>query len=134
MHYFINLIISVSLLFSVSIAQQSTKLDRSKPPKTENPKEIKFPKYEQAKLSNGMTLLLIENHTQPTVFISVTSRGGSYFDDAKPGLSSLVSALMTKGTATKNAIQIAETVDFLGAELTSTSSWDANRIDRKSVV
>jgi zinc protease len=115
------------LLLAVTIFAQP-KLDRSKPPKTEKPKEITFPKFKEAVLSNGLELVVVENHVQPTVFISVTVKGGSYFDDKKSGLSSLVSELLTKGSSKLNAVEIAHEVDFLGAELNSSSSWDANKI------
>jgi len=124
---FLCILCSSAMLF----AQESGKLDRTKPPKTEKPKDIYFPKFEETVLSNGLKLIVIENHNQPTLFVSVTVRGGSYFDKQKPGLSSLVSELMTKRTTSRNAAQIAQEVDYLGAELSSNSSWDANRINIK---
>jgi len=127
----INVFCLFVLIISLSFSQKNEKLDRSKPPKISKPDKISFPKYREKQLSNGLQLVVIENHFQPTVFVSVTVKAGSYFDADKPGVSSLVSELLTKGTKTKNALQIAREIDFLGAELNSNSNWDANRLSLK---
>jgi zinc protease len=126
----INILLCL-LLFGVMLFAQQSGLDRSKSPKAEKPKEVSFPKFKEAVLSNGLGVIVVENHDQPVVFVSITTRGGSYFDDQKPGLSSLVSELLIKGTGKRNAMQIAQEIDFLGAELNSSSSWDANKVSIK---
>lgn len=132
MYKLINIFCVFLIFVSLSFSQKkSEKLDRSKPPKISKPDNISFPKFQEKMLSNGLQLIVVENHVQPTVFISITSRGGSYFDNDKPGLSSLVAELMTKGTTTRDAMQIAKEIDFLGAELSSSSNWDANRVNLK---
>lgn len=104
-----------------SIAQ----LDRSKPPKSKPPKDVVFPQYFDTTLSNGINLLVIENHKIPSVSIRlVFKNAGSFQDKESPGIASVTSELLTKGTKSRTAMQIADEVDFYGASLSSGSDWD----------
>ena len=131
----VNILVAFSLILLVGCASTSkmdvsdaSKLDRTKAPEAGNPKPVVFPKFQEATLSNGLDLIVIENNKLPMVFISFTLRGGSYFDGDKIGVSSLTSTLLTKGTTNRTAMEIANEVDFLGSDLGSTSTWDANRL------
>ena len=57
---------------------------------------------------------------------------GAYYEE-KEGLSYFCSQLLTRGTSIRNAQQIAETVDSIGASLTSSCSWDATSINITSL-
>ena len=67
------------LLFGVMLFAQKSGLDRSKPPKLQKPKEISFPKFSETVLSNGLNLIVVENHNQPVVYISMTFRARIVF-------------------------------------------------------
>jgi len=59
-----------------------------------------------------MTLLLVENHEQPTLSVSLSFRAGSAYDPAgKEGVAAIVAELLTKGTPTQNAEQIAAAIE-----------------------
>ena len=68
-------------------------------------------------LSNGMVLLTSEQRALPTVAIELLIDAGSRHESAEQtGLANLTSQLLTDGTAKRSALQISETLDFIGAE------------------
>jgi len=127
----INIVIAFLLVLSIGFAQ--SKLDRSKAPTPEKLKSVTFPEFQESTLSNGLNLIVVENHKLPTVFISFTFKGGSYYDGDKVGLSSITSELLIKATSNRTAMQIANEVDFLGSNLNSSSTWDMNRLTMKTL-
>jgi zinc protease len=121
--------IILSLFMSQTLKSQDGILDRTKPPKAGPPKDIEFPEYYDTTLSNGINLLVIENHKIPAVSVRlVFKNAGSFQDGSKYGSASITAELLTKGTKTRSAIQIAEEIDFLGASLSSGSDWDGSYI------
>src|SRR5206468_3503707 len=68
--------------------------------------------------SSGLDLLVVEKHDVPTVAAAVYIPRGALTDtiDA-PGLSSLMTRLMTEGTKRRSSIQIADESDFIAARL-----------------
>jgi len=104
---------------------QEKKLDRSKPPLAGPPKDVKFPAYFDTTLENGINLLVIENSKIPAVTVRIVFKDcGSVNDFGKPGLASATSELLTKGTATRTAEEISESVEYFGASLSSGSDHD----------
>ena len=73
---------------------------------------------ERVELSNGLVMLLSENHSIPSVSINAIVRAGSRFEsDEKAGLASLVGALLDAGTVNRTSQQIAESVEAVGGQL-----------------
>ncbi len=108
---------------------QDKTLDRTKPPKAGPPKDVEFPDYFDTTFSNGINLLVIENHKIPAVSVRlVFKNAGSYFDSDKYGAASMTAELLTKGTKNRSAVQIAEDIDFLGGSLSSGSDWDGSYV------
>jgi len=103
-------------------------LDRSKPPKAGIQNEVTFPKYVEKKYSDGFKAFTVENHELPIVTMGLVVKGGSTFDGACPGLASVTSELITKGTKKRSATDIAEEIDFVGASLSTNASWDASQV------
>ena len=75
----------------------------------------------QYTLSNGIRLLLQENHTVGLVAgrIFLKNSGSRWDPREKAGVFNLLSRVITKGTERYNAAQIAENVESLGAALSS---------------
>ena len=83
-----------------------------RPPKPDRLRPVQFPPFNELALPNGMTLLLVENHEQPTLSLSLSFRAGSAFDPAgKEGVAAFVAELLTKGTPARNADQIAAAIE-----------------------
>jgi len=69
-------------------------------------------------------------HKVPTVHLSLTVRAGIAADPAdKFGLASLTADMLDEGAGTRNALAIADAVDFLGAELSATGATDASYVE-----
>lgn len=112
-------------------------LDRSKPPRSGKPKDINFPKFFETKTANGITVLVIQDKRLPIVTSRFVFKSGSYLDHFmgknKSGLGSMTSEILTKGTESRNASEIAEEIDFLGAGLTSGCNYDATFVSSYSL-
>jgi len=69
---------------------------------------------------NGMTVILQEAHSIPVVNVQMIIKAGSVLDpEDKAGLANLTAALLDEGTATRSSTQIADAVDFIGADLST---------------
>jgi len=79
----------------------------------------------RAVLSNGATTVVGVDRTLPIAAIVVAFRGGVRVEtDQTQGLSNLTAQLLTKGTATRNALEIAQRVESLGGTLEPFSGRD----------
>jgi len=64
--------------------------------------------------------MLLEKHTVPLVQLTLVVRTGSVRDPrGREGLASMTAALMTRGAGSRDALALAEEVDYLGASLTA---------------
>ena len=76
-------------------------------------------------LSNGMVLLTSEQRTLPMVSIELLVDAGSAHESApQAGLANLTAKLLTYGTKRRSAVQINETLDFIGASLETACAQD----------
>lgn len=119
----------VLFLLSTSASNSQEKVDRTKPPKPGPESKVKFPSYFEKTLSNGLKVIVVENHEQPIVYVSFVVKSGSTYDGNLPGLASVTAELLTKGTKTRTATQIAEEIDFVGGSLSATASWDVTNVN-----
>ncbi len=69
-------------------------------------------------LSNGLVILVRENHSSPSVVVSGYLRGGALHETpAQAGLASFVAAMLRRGTATRTFAEINETLEGVGASI-----------------
>jgi zinc protease len=114
-------ILLIAFLWLTAIALtpvHAQKPDRSKPPKLGPPPTLKLPPIQHFQLSNGLPVLLLEKHEVPLVQINLLVKVGSTADPpGKSGLASITADMLTEGAGARNALQLADAVDFLGAQL-----------------
>jgi predicted Zn-dependent peptidase len=80
-------------------------------------------------LSNGLPVWLIEAHAVPLVQINLLIKAGAGDDPAgKFGVASLTAAMLDEGAGSRTALQIADEAEFLGANLLTTSGFDASAV------
>ena len=107
------------------LAATEDELDRSVLPELAAAAAVTFPEVQRARLSNGLEVLLLERHTVPLVNMALAVDAGYAADTAETaGLASLALDLMDEGTTTRDAFQIADELDALGAEVNTGSSLD----------
>ncbi len=83
--------------------------------------QFKLPAYEEDLLNNGITLLLMEQHEVPLIYISAIFPAGAVWDENKSGLASFTADALLFGTKIYTKKQIEETFDFLGADISSSA-------------
>lgn len=74
---------------------------------------------------NGMTILIVEQHSLPIVSVKALVRAGAIYDpNDKVGLANMTAGLLEEGTKKRSATQISEAADFIGASLSTTAEED----------
>ena len=100
---------------------QSTKgvVKKGKVPISNEILKIKLPRAAEADLSNGVHLMLLEDHRAPQVqFQLIIPGAGGYYDPAEePGLAGVTAALMREGTAAKTSSEISQQLEVMAASL-----------------
>jgi len=94
-------------------------------PKPLAPRAATFPPYEVRTLPNGLRVVVVEHHEQPAVSLRLLVGAGTAQDAApKLGVANMVASLLDQGTATRTAMQIADTVDTIGGNLSIGAGTD----------
>ena len=97
----------------------------SQPPRPTRLSPVRFPPVPETTLPNGLELVVVERHEQPVVSVALSFRAGSSVDPVgKEGLSALVAELLSKGTASRSAEQIAAAIEGAGGSLAAASDED----------
>ena len=116
-----------AILASVVVSAQAP--DRSRPPQPGSPAALKLPAIQKRQLSNGLPVWMVELHEVPVAQINLVVFNGAANDPAgKFGVTSLMTAMLEEGAGSRSALQIADDVDFLGADLGTGSSFDATAV------
>lgn len=91
---------------------------RQSPPAALPTRALNFPAFREIRLPNGMGLVVVENHAHPVADMYLLVRGGSSANaPGKAGTAGLVGGTLTRGTSTRTAEQIAETIEASGGRL-----------------
>ena len=100
------------------------------PPPPAAPRPVQIPKPVEKTLSNGLRVIVIQKKGVPLVAARLLIKNGGEADPANlPGLADTTASLLTKGTATKSAEQIARGIEALGATLDTGAGWDSSSAD-----
>lgn len=87
--------------------------------------EVAFPEFQERILASGARLLVVPQHEVPLVTVNLVIPGGNVADPpGQEGVAAFVAQLLTRGTETRSKQELAEAVDFLGANLTAGASDD----------
>jgi len=104
------------------------------PPEPAPLSHVDFPPYEKKVLSNGLTVYALEYHEQPIVAIRLLIAAGAERDPAGlPGVASFTADLLNKGTKTRTATQIAETIDQIGGSLEAAADMESTSISARTL-
>ena len=86
---------------------------------------VAFPPFVERTLSDGAKLLVVTQNEVPFVSVNLVLRGGSTVDlQDKIGTAAFVAELLTKGTPTRTANDIAQAIDFMGGTLRASAAQD----------
>lgn len=111
-----------------------TETFRSEMPLPLGQRPLNLPETFETTLSNGLGLVLIEDKRLPLVSYRLVFPSGDANDPSElPGLSDMMSHLLTEGTETRTSRQIAEEIELLGATLSVGSTSDFTTIAASSL-
>lgn len=110
-----------------AFAQQAP--DRSAPPKLEAPRTLTLAPVIKRALSNGVPVWIVEQHEVPVASVALVIKSGGSADPAgKFGLASLTAAMLDEGAGTRDALSLADAIDFLGASISAGAGFDASSV------
>src|SRR5260370_1342317 len=113
-------------LFATSAMAQTP---QATPPPPTAPRSVQFPKPAEQTLPNGLRVIVIPRPNVPLVTAQLLIKSGGEVDPTNlAGLADVTAALLTKGTTTRTAPQIPETIEALGGSLNSNAPLDASAI------
>lgn len=120
---------SLCILLTAAAPAHAQAPDRSKPPVLGPPPALRLPAITPYRLSNGLQVLVLEKHEVPLVQINIVIKAGSAMDpEGKSGLASMTAAMLDEGAGGRDALALADAVDFLGADLSVTPEQHATTI------
>lgn len=103
--------------------------ERTPIPTAGTPVDTTLPTPIATKLANGLRVIVVEKPGLPLVTAALFVDGGGSTDPKdRAGVGSLTAGLMTKGTATRSAEQVAEQVESLGGGIDSEADWDGSSV------
>jgi zinc protease len=115
----------VLLLASYARAQTP----QATPPPPTAPRSVQFPKPVEKTLPNGLRVIIVQRSQLPLVTAQVLIKSGGEVDPADlSGTADMTASLLTRGTTTRSATQIAEAIEALGGSIGSGAGWDASTI------
>jgi predicted Zn-dependent peptidase len=124
---FSRILILASFVAGVALSAQTP--DRTKAPGLGAPPTLKLPAIQKRQLSNGVPVWMVELHEVPVAQVNlVVLSGGADDPPGKSGVSSLMTAMLEEGAGARSALEIADAVDFLGADLGAASSFDSSAV------
>ena len=98
---------------------------RQPPPPPMEMRPVEFPPFRETTLPNGMRLIVVQKRDQPVANVNLYVRSGGSADPvAKIGLAEMNAGLLTKGTRTRTARQIAEAIEGVGGDLSASAGMD----------
>jgi len=115
-------------------AEPSPLLDRAQVPGNGPAAPLRLPAIQETRLSNGLKLMVVEQHELPLLQLDLLIAGGWSADPReKPGVGSLTSDLQDEGTKTRSALEIAEQLKEIGADLGTNSDFDFSFISLRTL-
>src|SRR5207244_6984922 len=93
------------------------------------PPTIHRPTIQKRQLSNGLPVWLVELHEVPVAQVNRVVLRGSADDPAgKFGIATLTAAMLQEGAGARTSLELADAIDFLGADLTTTAGIDSSAV------
>jgi predicted Zn-dependent peptidase len=90
---------------------------------------LRVPPIQKRTLSNGLPVWIVEMHEVPVVDVTLIVKSGAAADPAgKYGLANFTAAMLDEGAGTRTSLDLADAIDFLGASLSTGSSWDSSSV------
>lgn len=115
----------VAALAFCMIVPLISRSEQTTPPLPAPPRPVNVPQPAEKTLDNGLRVIVIQKSGLPLVAARLMIKTGGEADPAdRAGLADMTASLLTKGTTTRTAEEIARDVEALGATIDSGAGWD----------
>jgi zinc protease len=82
------------------------------------------PRASSFALKNGVRVVLVERHDLPVVAVRLVVRAGAG-EGERAGMFSMLGSMLEQGTASKNALELSDAYEALGAQHSAWFDWDS---------
>jgi zinc protease len=107
----------------------ASEAERVRPPEPQAPVSANLPTTAEKQLSNGLRVIVAPKRGVPIVSAELRLLSGSIDDpQQRGGLASLAADVVTKGTSTRSATDIARQIESLGATLSASAGADSSGV------
>jgi predicted Zn-dependent peptidase len=121
-----------AVLFTVAAAAVATAQvvpDRSRPPVPEPPRPLRLPPIQRFTLSNGLPVSLVERREVATVEVVLVVKTGAASDPpSRAGLAAFTADILDEGAGGKDALGLADAIEYLGAGIRTGAGWDFSTV------
>lgn len=101
-------------------------LEQATPPEALELREFNLPEIQEATLDNGLEIIVIEQRDLPMLTVDLYFTGGQAVVSAEQaGLAEITASLLTRGTETRSAQDIATVVEQVGGSIGADTSRDS---------
>ncbi len=110
-------------------AAETSKVERkNRAPVSKEVLKVTLPRATEATLSNGLTVLIMENRRLPLISLqfNISAAGPIFEPGDTPGLASMTAQMLRQGTKTRTSLQIADELARLGASFTASSGFGSS--------
>ncbi len=113
----------------ITVHTPATAAQRVQPPAPAAPVDVTLPVPVERRLPNGMRVVLVEKRGVPIVTAALVAGGGAVADPlGREGVGELSAGLLTQGTKTRSATEIARAIESLGGSIGSGAGWDSQSV------
>ncbi|MBC7911655.1 MAG: insulinase family protein, partial [Pyrinomonadaceae bacterium] len=120
-------VISLGAALLITASLSTTASGQETPPAPAAPRSVTIPKPVEKTLKNGLRIIVVESANMPLVTAALMIKSGGEVDAAQlSGAADMTADLLTKGTKTRTAPEIAQAIEALGGEISSGASWDSS--------
>ena len=114
----------------IDVVTPASDAERVAPPSPAAPVAVSLPQPVEVRLANGLRVITVERRDLPLVTAALVATGGTATDPAaRAGVANLSSDLLTKGTTTRSATEIARQIELLGASIESSVDRDGASVE-----
>lgn len=115
---------AVALLAMAALAITPVRAQVTTPPTLAAAPTLVLPAVQRSALPNGLTILVSRNAEVPIVEGRLIIDGGARLPDTPAGLASFTGTMLTEGAGGRDALKLAEEIDFLGARVSAGAGWE----------
>ncbi len=117
----------------IEIVTLAPEAERERPPEPGAPVDARIPETAERTLANGLRVIVAPNRALPLISADLrVGFGGSADPQGRAGLASMTADLLTRGTTTRSATEIASAIESIGASISAGSTPDSSAVSMQA--